>query len=95
MIFEFLSNFYLTNNIHEFTKYDTKTKIDLRNKYDHLPVLYNAFLNFEVIIVYYNDVNKLKSFIRSFLNDCAGGRYYERDLDQIIDMNLGLKSKNE
>ena len=91
MVFEFLSNFCLTNDIREFERCDpSTTKVDLRKKNDHLGIVSNAFLKVERIIIYYDSIDKIKNFLKMFLMECAGGKQYIAELDDIININLGL-----
>jgi hypothetical protein len=97
MIFEFLSNFYLTNTLSEFNANDnlleTSAKIDLTQNcnIDHyIAISTHSFSKFQNIIVYYHNITTLKTFLRRFLIECGGGKSYENDLDDILNINLGL-----
>lgn len=90
MIYRLLSNFCLTNSLSEFESNDSLTKIDLRMEVNHLIAVSHSLLNVQKIIVYYNDLNQLKSFLKKFLIECGGGKSYEKDFNDILNMNLGL-----
>ena len=90
MIFDFLSNFSFTNDLSEFNSNQSATKIDLRKKHNHMIIATHSFLRIETVIVYYSTLTELKSFMKLFVIECGGGKQYEKDLDDIIDMNLGV-----
>lgn len=81
-----------TFNDIDLNEYDVRLDLTLSENYIDFNILNHAFMNCKLIIVLYNDLNELKLFLRKFLIVSGGGISYKHELDDIIEMNLGLKN---
>ena len=96
MVFHFLSNFFFIKHLNE-VKHDNSILVNLsdRNvkgiKYckSSLPSIYNAMLQSLPVYVLYDDTLKVKQFLKEFMIAYGNGGAW-KDIDNIIELNLGL-----
>lgn len=91
----------LTNDIEEFQSYENDSEVAMvkvnlvenTNQHHISEMTSHAFIHTKMILVYYNDLLTLKQYLKRFVITHGGGHSYVHEIDELIEMNLGLTPK--